>query len=139
MCKSKMAGAMISEAPFINLPVLLKQCGLSYVFIDAEYGGFDNNILSGMIMNARLSGIRAIVRIPDNQRRDINRLMYMSADGLLLPMTNTASDIEQVVKYAKYALAGQRGISTTIGYAFYNLSALKEYVKETNRRTMVFA
>lgn len=139
MSNRKMAGVMISEVPFINLPVLLKQCGLDYLLIDAEHGGFDYNILSGMIMNARLSGIQAIVRIPDNQRRDINRLMDMGVDGLLLPMTNSAYDIEQVVRYAKYTPIGQRGISTTRAHTYYNPPALETYMEEANRRTKVFA
>ena len=139
MDDKRYAGVMISEAPFINLPVLFAGCGLDFIIIDGEHGGFDYSTLSGMLMNARLAGVTAIVRLPDNQRRDITRLMDMGADGLLLPMTNSAEDIQHVVEYAKYTPLGRRGISTTRAHTFYNPPALEIYMREANDRTLIFA
>lgn len=139
MEQKKYAGVMISEAPFLNMPVLFKGCGLDFVIIDTEHGGFDYSTLSGMIMNARLCGLTVIIRIPDNQRRDVTRMMDMGADGLLLPMTNCAADIRQVVNYAKYAPMGRRGISTTRAHTNYNPPALEKYMVEANERTLIFA
>jgi len=139
MEQKKRAGVMISEAPFINMPVLFKGCGLDFVIIDTEHGGFDYSVLSGLIMNARMCGLTVIIRLPDNQRRDVTRMMDMGADGLLLPMTNCAGDIRQVVEYAKYAPTGRRGISTTRAHTFYNPPALNEYMRTANERTLIFA
>lgn len=133
------AGIMLSEVPFLNIPVLFAGAGLDFLMIDTEHGGFDYGTLSGLIMNARLSGLRAFIRLPDNQRRDITRMMDMGADGLLLPMTNTAEDIAQVVKYAKYSPVGQRGISTTRAHTGYFPPDLQRYMCQANERTMVFA
>lgn len=132
-------GSMLSEIPFANIPVLFKSGGLDFFIIDAEHGGFDYAALSGLIMTSRLIGIKVIVRLPDNQRRDITRLMDMGADGLLLPMVNKKEDIEQVIKYAAYAPLGKRGISTTRGHTFYNPPDLSDYMKTANERIMVFA
>lgn len=66
-------------------------------------------------------------------------MMDMGADGLLLPMTNTKKDIEQVVKYAKYSPIGERGISATRAHTDYYPPNLDEYMLSTNDRTMIFA
>ena len=133
------SGIMVSEIPFWNMPVLLKNAGLDYYILDCEHGGFDYADISRMIMTSRLSGLEVIVRLPNKDRKDIVKLMDMGADGLLLPMTNTAEDIKQVVKYAKYQPIGERGISTMRAHTFYNPPPILEYIKEANARTKVFA
>ena len=112
---------------------------MEFLIIDTEHGGFDFAVLSALIMSARLCGLKTILRLPDNRRRDITRMMDMGADGLLLPMTDCAADIREVVKYAKYAPIGKRGISTTRAHTFYNPPPLGEYMQTANERTMVFA
>lgn len=132
-------GTMLSEVPFANFPVLLKACGYDFFLVDCEHGGFDYAAVGTILMNARLSGVRAVVRLPDNSRRDITRFMDMGAGGLLLPMTDTAADIERVVGYAKYAPMGKRGISTTRMHTLYSPPPLSEYMPAANRDTHVYA
>lgn len=104
-----------------------------------EHGGFDYADVSRMIMTARLCGLTVIIRLPNNERKDIIKYMDMGADGLLLPMTNTAADICQVVKYAKYQPIGERGISTMRAHTFYNPPSINEYLPQANACTKVFA
>ena len=134
------SGIMINEIPFSNLPVLFRQCGLDFYIIDDEHGGFDYREIYGMICSARMiGGIETIVRLPSNERRDIVKFMDMGADSLLLPMTNGAEDIRRVVRYAKYAPIGERGISTMRAHTLYAPPPLLDYMKEANARTKVYA
>ncbi len=135
----KKIGMMISEIGFGNLPVLLKSAGLDFMILDCEHGAFDYSDVLTMLTTARLCGLESIVRLPDNTRRDIIRFLDMGAEGLLLPMTNNAEEIGQVVKYAKYPPEGKRGISTMRGHTMYNSLKLGEYMPEANARTKVFA
>ncbi|MFQ9738409.1 MAG: hypothetical protein ACLR06_12210 [Christensenellaceae bacterium] len=63
--------------------------------IDTEHGGFDYSDLSGILMTAKLCGLESIVRLPDNGRREITRIMDMGATGILIPMTNDESQIKK--------------------------------------------
>ena len=132
-------GLMVSEIAFANLPIILKNVGMDYFILDYEHGAFDYSDLSKIIMNAKLSNIKCIVRIPNNQRKDIIKIMDMGADGLLLPMTSFKEDIKQVVKYSKYPPLGNRGISTMRAHTLYNPSNVLDYIKQANQETMVFA
>ncbi len=134
-----MTGIMLSEIAFAHFPVLFKNSGLDFFILDCEHGGFDYTDVSRMIMNARLAGIPVIIRLPNNMRKDIMKYMDMGADGVLLPMTNTATDIAEVVKYAKYPPIGQRGISTMRAHTFYNPPRTEDYLPQANARTKVYA
>ena len=63
----------------------------------------------------------------------------MGADGLLLPMTNTAEDIRKVADYAKYPPLGHRGISTMRAHTLYAPPPVLEYMPAGNARTKIFA
>ena len=132
-------GVMLSEVGFQNFPIILKNEGMDFVIVDTEHGSFDYSTLSGIMTTARLVGLDTVVRLADNSRRDIIRMCDMGAGGFLLPMTNCAEDIRQVVKYAKYAPVGQRGISTNRAHTLYNPPPIDQYMVEANERIKVYA
>lgn len=136
---SRKAGIMLSEIAFHNMPVILKNAGLDFCILDYEHGYFDYKDVATIIMTANLVDLEIIIRLADNQRKDIIKFMDMGARGLLLPMTNTESDIEKVVEYAKYPPLGKRGISTMRAHSLYNPKSLSEYMEEANKKTKVFA
>lgn len=133
------AGVMLNEVNFLNFPLIMHQAGLDFMILDSEHGGFDYTAMAALIMGARQVGLPIVVRLADNSRKDITKIMDMGADGLLLPMTNTPEEIKQVVRYSKYSPEGQRGISTNRSHTFYNPGNLKDYMRRANSSTMVFA
>lgn len=137
--ETRKVGIMLSELSSGSLPVLFKAAGLDFFILDCEHGGFDYGAVSRIVLSARLCGITCIIRLADNGRKDIQKFMDMGADGLLLPMTNDAQDIAQVVKYAKYRPVGERGISTMRAHTLYAPPPIAEYVSGANARTCVYA
>lgn len=135
----KQAGIMLSEIPFPNLPILFGNGGLQFFILDYEHGGFDYAAMGNLITVARLRGIPVIVRLPNNGRKDIIKLADMGADGFLLPMTNGAEDIREVVRYAKYRPVGERGISTMRAHTLYAPPEVCAYQKSANARMKVYA
>ena len=133
------AGMMISEIAFSNMPVLLKNAGIEFCILDCEHGGFDYAEVSRLIMTARLCVLELIVRLANNERKDVVKHLDMGADGLLLPMTNTAEDIRKVADYAKYPPLGHRGISTMRAHTLYAPPPVLEYMPAGNARTKIFA
>ena len=137
--ETRKVGIMLSELSSGSLPVLFRAAGLDFFILDCEHGGFDYGAVSRIVLSARLCGITCIVRLADNGRKDIQKFMDMGADGLLLPMTNDASESMQVVKYAKYRPVGERGISTMRAHTLYAPPPIAEYVREANAHTRVYA
>ena len=139
MDKKTKIGIMLSEIAFANMPLLLKVSGMDFFMVDNEHGGFDYGDLSKIITCAKLVGIKVIIRISDNSRKDIIKFMDMGANGLLMPMANTADDVKQLVSFAKYAPLGKRGISTMRAHTLYNPSKLTDYMRYANDNTYLFA
>jgi len=132
-------GTMLSEIPFVNFPIILKNTGFDFFILDSEHGAFDYSVISQLIMNSKLVNLPIIIRISDNSRMNITKFMDMGVTGLLLPMTNTKADIEKVVEYAKYAPIGKRGISTTRMHTLYNPPKLEDYMELANKATKIYA
>ena len=135
----KKIGLMLSEIPFSNMPVLLKSSGLDFFILDYEHGSFDYSMMYSIINTAKLANIECIVRLPNNQRKDIIKILDMGATGLLLPMTNNKKDIEKVVEYGKYPPLGNRGISTMRAHSSYNPGNVLDYTKDANEKVKIFA
>ncbi len=135
----KKTGIMLSEISHHSLPVIMKNSGLDFFILDYEHGGFDYESMAKIIMISNLCDLKCIVRIPNNERKDIIKVLDMGADGLLLPMTNNHKDIEQVVKFAKYPPLGKRGISTMRAHTLYNPKDLMKYIEDANQRIEVYA
>src|SRR5690606_21986566 len=135
----KKVGMMISEISFTHMPLLMKQAGMDFIIIDCEHRPFDYKEVSTMIMNARLSKIEVFVRLSNSERKDIQKYLDMGVDGLILPMTNEAKDIEKVINLTLFSPQGQRGISNMRAHAMYNPTVLEDYMKKENNRIKVFA
>ncbi len=133
-------GIMINEIPFGNFPILLGQAGMDFILIDCEHGGFDYREVYTMTSASKAFGkTETIIRLSSNRRRDIIKFLDMGADSLLLPMTNGADDIKEVVRYAKYSPLGERGISTMRAHTLYDPPVLTEYMRTANEHTKVYA
>lgn len=81
----------------------LTQGGADLVFIDLEHGTFGYDQLQLMSKCARLGGGYVVAR-PQNQDRSVlMRTLHCGADGLMVPLVNTAEEAEQVVDAVQYA------------------------------------
>ena len=130
---------MISEIGFAGLPLLMKGAGFDFLILDLEHGAFDYADIRAVVSAARAAGIKAVMRLPDNTRREITRLCDMGAGGFLLPMTESAADVAQVIRYAKYTPEGARGISTMRAHTDYNPGNLADYMKKANAGMEIYA
>ena len=132
-------GTMISEMACPNLARIFKAAGFAYMIVDCEHGYFDYSQLAAMVSVANGAGIGAVVRIPTIDRGVITKVLDMGADGLLVPMVNTADEARQIVSYAKYPPLGHRGASTQRAHTNYDPPKLEEYFEIANARTIILA
>ena len=131
-------GCMISEISTPNLPRILKAGGFSFVIVDCEHGAFDYSQIASIVAVANGIDLPAIIRVPEIRREGITKYLDMGADGLLVPMVNTAADAAEVVRYAKYAPVGRRGLSTQRAHTEYAPPPIADYMVQANRRTLVW-
>src|SRR5690625_5017581 len=104
---------MLSEVYTPNIARVMKQGGIQYIIVDSEHGYFDFSQMANIVSVCNGFDLPVIIRVPNNDREIITKVLDMGANGVLIPMVNNAEDARQTVKYAKYAPIGQRGLSVT--------------------------
>ena len=132
-------GSMLSEVCFPNIAMMYKNAGLDFTIIDCEHGAFDYSQVAATVTAFRLSGVRAIVRIPEIRREPITKYLDMGADGLLVPMVKDADDAKRLVGFGKYQPTGNRGLSINRAHSRYAPGDMNEYLAAANRRVRLYA
>jgi 4-hydroxy-2-oxoheptanedioate aldolase len=82
----------------------LVELGADTVFVDCEHGtwSFEDVRLTGIV--TRAAGGGAIVRPRSHERPLLIRYLNAGADGLMVPMVNTAAQAQAIVEAVRYAM-----------------------------------
>lgn len=135
--KDSLVGMMMYEMAAPNMMRIIKTSGFDYVIIDAEHGYFDLHQIANLCAVAQGINLPTIIRIPNNDKAYITKLMDMGASGLLLSMCEDKSDLEGVVEASKYAPVGSRGITARRAHTGYLPVDLEEFMAKTNDETVI--
>lgn len=113
---------------------ILADAGFDWLFIDAEHGPLDAQDLL-QILQAVSHRIPCLVRVPGCDEVAIKRALDLGAHGIIVPQVNTAQQAADVVRFARYAPAGARGVglARAHGYGF----RFSEYVAHANDQITV--
>lgn len=118
----------------INLPSpaiaeVLARAGFDWLFIDTEHGAIGTSALMS-ILQAVDTKIACIVRLSKLDGGAIKRTLDMGAHGLIIPQVETAAEAAELVRLARYAPDGERGmgLGRAHGYGF----SFKEYLARAN-------
>jgi phosphoglycerate dehydrogenase-like enzyme/2-keto-3-deoxy-L-rhamnonate aldolase RhmA len=109
--------------------------GLDWVVIDAEHGHLDWKEIAEHVRATVRSETVALVRIAELSAGDIKRALDIGADGVVIPFVESAAQLEQAVRCARYPLDGARGLGAERATAWG--SALAEHAAEANEHVFV--
>lgn len=125
---------IVATVPHFTLAEMLKFSALEWVWIDAEHGGFDAQ--SAAQYCAVLGrDKKTFVRIPDKSPTNIQRFLDIGADGIIVPMVESAAEIDHICRYALYPPLGQRsvGIARAHGYG----ANFKDYIRDKSYKIFI--
>lgn len=111
--------------------------GFDFLVFDAEHGVIEPRDCQQMVRSAELHGVTPIIRPPMNNPRTILRYMDTGAQGVLVPMVNSASEAEQVVQGTKYLPRGSRGLANSRAADYGQRMPLDQYTRFANEQTLV--
>lgn len=144
--KNKLKSALSSGknviGPFMKLPSpavveIFGKGGFDYVIIDCEHGPLDMLTAEEMIRAAHLSGMSAVIRIPENSDHMISRALDIGADAVQVPQISSKQEAIKAVQAAKFSPIGHRGVCRYVRAAGYSSVNRQEYFGNTNDETMV--
>lgn len=123
-----LAGTMVSlAAP--EVAELLATIGFDWLFLDAEHSPLDPAQMQ-RIMQAAGRDMPCLIRLPSAGDVPIKKALDSGAAGIIVPQINSAQAAAEVVRLAKYAPQGQRGVG--IGRAHGYGLGFQDYVSRAN-------
>jgi len=103
---------------------ILADSGFDWLCIDMEHSVTDYFEAQQLISTIQSKGIKAFVRVGENNDRIIKRVLDSGADGIIIPMVNTRKDAEKAIQSIKYPPIGKRGVglarAQNYGFGFEN-------------------
>ena len=112
---------------------LLAGVGFDWLFLDAEHSTLDAAQMQAMMQAA--GDTPCVVRLAAGEEIYIKRALDIGAAGIIAPQVNSPEHARRVVRAAKYAPAGQRGLGIARAHR-YGLK-VPEYMQGANDGTAV--
>lgn len=114
--KAKLKNGEVVLGPFVNLGSgalieIAAYAGFDFVIIDTEHGPLDIPTAEDLCRVAHGADITPIVRIRENDPPQVLRALDIGAAGVQVPQICSKADAEALVRAAKYAPLGLRGVS----------------------------
>jgi len=93
-----------------SIAEILADAGFDWLCIDMEHSVTDYFEAQQLIATIQAKGLKAYVRVGQNNARIIKRVLDAGADGIIVPMVNTKNEAQQAIDAIKYPPKGKRGV-----------------------------
>lgn len=130
-------GTFVFEFFEAGVPMMVKQAGGEFVVLDMEHSGVGLDRLKPIILLCRAVGIVPIVRVPDSQYHHIAGALDIGAQGIMIPMVESAEQMKAIIQYSKYHPVGARGNAFGIAHDDYASGSVPDKMAALNERTML--
>lgn len=93
-----------------SIAEIMADAGFDWLCIDLEHSVTDYYEAQQLIIAIQSKGIKAFVRVGENNVRIIKRVLDAGADGIIVPSVNSKADAVKAVNAVKYPPYGTRGV-----------------------------
>ncbi|MCL6507239.1 MAG: hypothetical protein K6T59_09450 [Bryobacteraceae bacterium] len=130
-------GHMVSEFATRGMARILEAAGADFALIDMEHSGVDLERVADLLAWFRATSVTPLVRVPQGLYHFVARVMDAGALGVMVPNVESAEQARAIVRAAKYAPLGARGVGLGVAHTDYQLPDPVSYFREANEATMV--
>ena len=125
-------GTIVSLAS-AEVAEVLSAAGFDWLFVDAEHSPLEALTIQHILQGA--GSTPCLIRLARADEVSIKKALDVGAAGVIAPLVNSAEQAAQVVRWARYAPLGTRGVGVgrAHGYGF----EFQEYVTSANDETTV--
>jgi 2-keto-3-deoxy-L-rhamnonate aldolase RhmA len=118
MKKTKIGSWITLNHP--SIAEIMADAGFDWLCVDMEHSVTDYAEAQQLISTIQSKGIKAFVRVGENNARIIKRVLDAGADGIIVPSVNSKDDALRAINAVKYPPIGTRGVglARAQGYGF---------------------
>ncbi len=107
-----------------SIAEIMSDAGFDWLCVDMEHSVTDYSEAQQIILAIQSKGLKAFVRVGENNTRIIKRVLDAGADGIIVPSVNSAAEAQKAVDSVKYPPYGKRGVglarAQSYGFGFDN-------------------
>jgi len=93
-----------------SIAEIMADSGFDWLCVDLEHTIIDYAEAQQLIIAIQSKGLKAYVRVGENNARIIKRVLDAGADGIIVPSVNSAAEAQKAVDAVKYPPHGKRGV-----------------------------
>ncbi len=93
-----------------SIAEIMADAGFDWLCVDMEHSVIDYYEAQQIIATIQAKGIKAFVRVGENNARIIKRVLDAGANGIIVPMVNSREDALRAINAVKYPPKGNRGV-----------------------------
>lgn len=123
--------------PHISIIEIMATAGFEWLTIDIEHSAIDIESIQSMINAIQGKGIKAFVRVYDNDEVIIKRVLDSGADGIIVPMIKSKAEAQKIVDHVYYPPKGKRGVGLSRAQNFG--IGFEEYKEKLNKEIIIIA
>lgn len=101
-----------------SIAEIMADAGFDWLCVDLEHTVTDYTEAQQIILTIQSKGLRAFVRVGENNARIIKRVLDAGADGIIVPSVNSAAEAKKAVDAVKYPPYGKRGVGLARAQAY---------------------
>jgi 2-dehydro-3-deoxyglucarate aldolase len=103
-----------------SIAEIMADAGFDWLCVDMEHSVTDYAEAQQLILAIQSKGIKAFVRVGNNNPRIIKRVLDAGADGIIVPSVSSKAEAIQAINAVKYPPFGTRGVglARAQGYGF---------------------
>ena len=112
---------------------VISKCNFDWVCIDMEHSSITLDQLQNLLNVLDKNKSFSYVRVSENNKTEIKKVLDLGAKGIIVPMINTPLEAKNAVSYATYPPTGQRGYALGraqgFGYDLVNYEKVSKNIK----------
>lgn len=136
-------GPILGAAAYFYDPIFLEisaKLGYKAAWIEMEHGFISFSEAADLCRIAGGLGMLTMVRIPDTRRESVLKGAECGPDILDVPMANSREDLEELVRYARFPPAGERGFFSVSRAVDYGIDcSVADLQQDLNRELCLMA
>lgn len=124
----------------LSTPAVTEILGLSgfdFVILDTEHGAFSHAEVENAIRAAEVTGMSAIVRVPDVHETHILHALDAGAAGVQAPSLKSAREAEEAAKHVHFHPKGYRGFARVCRAGRYGVAPLPDFFETAGQSLFV--
>ena len=98
------------QIPDTSVAMIIGSAGYDWVAVDLEHGTFSDRVLPDVFTAIAHKGTIPLARLAQAESKDIKKALDAGAHGIILPMIESAEQLEKAVLQSLYPPRGTRGV-----------------------------